>query len=338
MCTIEVILNYLFHLYVTGEVWKDRNQDNPEYRAAYSRYVQKDDIEYIKQHRQLIAWGNSQTGRLSATLFFVPLATGRITDKVALERYLTLVEASFKDKAAFKDFNAAYPEIALPDVAIEGFWKEKDSYQDVFFEMSKILLRNFDPYLQNVWPLERKKLEPVAQLLNKKFKGTRSIEKWEAYTRQPYSVGSLQILLTTANRNAPSANDVAPGRYNFYYSPENVDGLFDFIQHEIGTNLLKGALNRLQQDRELNTRITTQGENSSAVCWRAFESLAEFYKEKLLSAPRKTWTGTLFDGKPYAFASFFKAYDRQYATNPNLSAEEMMRNGIDEYLVASAAR
>jgi hypothetical protein len=74
------------------------------------------------------------------------------------------------------------------------------------------------------------------------------------------------------------------------------------------------------------------------VCWRAFESLAEFYKEKLLSSPPKTWTGTLFDGKPYAFSSFFKAYDREYATNPNLSAEEMMRKGIDEYLSASAAR
>ncbi len=331
VATTEIVPNYLLHLFVVGEVWKDHNMDNPEYRSVYSRFVRQEDIAYIRDHRKFLEWGNGNSGVLTPLLFFLPTRTGSIDDKAKLEQYLTLAKATFKDKSAFSRFNSAYPKMAVPDAVIEMFWKSKDSYQDVFFQMADILLRNFDSYAQNVWPLERAKLDRTASLLDQKFKGSHSIEKWEEFVQTKFPAEHFEIVLTTANKGLPSANDLAPNRYNFYFSPEDMDSLVDLIHHEIGTNLLRESRSMLEQDSGL-CRVKVRNVRCDAVLWRAFESLAEFYKEKVLSSSRKAWTGTAYDGKAYDFPIFFKVYDAEYDKNPHLPPGEMMRRGIERFL------
>lgn len=327
--TIEIVPNYLIHLFIIGEVWKDNKKNNPEYHSKYSKYVIKEDIDYIRSNRNFIAWGTGQTGPLTSILFFLP---ARITnDKTEMEKYFHLVQDCFIEKENFKHFNETYPESAVPDGFIDDFWKVKDNFKNEFFKLSDIVLRNYDAYEKNVWPIERKKLEDTARLLTEKFKGTRSIEKWENHLKQKFPGDKFEIVLTTANLNAPSANNLGPTRYNFYYNPGHLDGLIDLIHHEIGTNLLEKSMNKLKSDINLAKKIKASGENTSVI-WRAFESLAEFYKAKLFNTKRNVWKGVLFGGEKYYFNVFFEIYDKEYRKNPELSSLEMMRKGVESFL------
>jgi len=139
-------------------------------------------------------------------------------------------------------------------------------------------------------------------------------------------------VLTTANVRGPSANDVGPSRYVFSYSPKHEDRLFRLIEHEIGTNLLRRVKSSLEADPQLCALVRAAGHEPAGVIWRAFESLAEFYLEKLGQAKRQAWSGVAFDGQPYDFPVFFTVYDAEFAKDPKTRSSEMMSRGVVGYL------
>lgn len=330
--TVEIVPNYLFHLFVVGEVWADRRMDYSHYRLSYSKWVRPEDIRFLNEHRQMIAWGNGQSGPLTALMFFLPTRTGKIDSKKDLERFLCLARRSFENKAGIQVFNAAYPELALPERYIESFWQSKGDYQAEFFRCAEILLANYDAYEKHVWPIERRKLRQTANLLRKNFEGSASIEKWEALVQRSFPGRRFEIVLTSANRQAPSANDLAPTRYNFYGTTENLRDLKDLILHEIGANLLAEDRKTISADPLVRKRIEEAGLEPDRIIWRAYESLAEFYKARLFSIGRAEWQGVAFDGEPFHFPAFFETYESEISRDPSQSPLQMMEKGISRFI------
>lgn len=338
-CSVELLPNYLFHLFVLGEIWKDRGMLDEAYIKAYGATLPAGDREALHRNRAWLAWGNGQSGALTGWVFFWPLHGGKLQDGKDYIVYLEALQKAYASPEGMRAFNAACPALAVGDWDIryfdqrrkqdpKGFPAEGQALQ----EFTDVVRRNLAAYEKSVWPQERTKLEAARPAIEGVFAGTRSLEQWEAYLQTPFPGPAFTLVLTTPNRKAPDANDLSPLRYNFYFSPDKPQELGHYVQHEIGTNLLRGPRQRLDRDPALAREIEQVGCRPQGVIWRAFEALAEFYLQKVTGKPRKIWSGKGFDGQPFDFPVFFEAYDREFARDPKQGPEQMMRHGVAAFL------
>jgi len=327
--TTELIPNYLMHMLVVGDVWST----NSAYANKYSKFVRTDAIQYIHNNRQLIAWGNGTGGPLASPLFFIPSALG-LNNESELKAYFSDVSSGFND--GFRTFKRVYSK-RLPGKDLwwtsELSGKNRRTYKKTFDELATVFIENFNSYKENVWPIEKRKLEKTSKKLTAHFKGRKSIEQWEETVRLSFPGDTFFIVLTSANASpAPSANDLSRTRYNFYYSPQGFTALTRFINHEICTNLLYDTVRKLYGDRDINRALhkANLGQN---VIWQAFEALAEFYnKRNRTNMGKDAWTGTSFSGDNLNFEPFYKIYNTELKQDPSQSAETLMRKGVMGYI------
>jgi len=212
-----------------------------------------------------------------------------------------------------------------------GLLTKKNSLLPILNKLIDIYINNFEHYSKSIWPIEQNKLEKVAKKINTFFMKKRYIEKWEQYLNIEFPGDQFSIVLTSANKNAPSANNLNRTRYNFYYQPESFEDLTIFISHEIGTNLLMESLMRLHKDKNLKNNFKTDQDFYTLV-YNAFESLAEYYNAKILGIVPSIWEGELFGGGELKFKIFFEFYEVALSRNQRISPYDLMKESILNYL------
>lgn len=311
---IEQLPNYLWHVFAIANLW---NKENLEYTQKYQNMISIEDREFLHTNREFLAWGNGRGGGLTGLLFFIPLGFDFMNFEAYLS-YLDLLIDSTKTRnwEMFKqkyEFNYDMSEIVFP--------KEQIEYLDRYLG---IIMNYYSNYSIKLWPEHEAGLRISAEFIDGYFKDLRAIEKWEKFLNKQYPPDELNIVLTVANKNLPSANNLSRTRYNFYFQPDSKEGLCKFILHEIGTNLLEKDLHLNYKDKELQTALIT----ANNLVWQSFEALAEYSKTLIFKVETDLFRGEMFGGGRYRFPDFFRFYTGYDLDKSDLDYAAVMKEAV----------
>jgi hypothetical protein len=282
---VEVIPNYLWSLFASANLWEKQSARNcPSYH--------KQDIEFLYQYRQFIRWGNGRCGIFTHLAFFYPLSEKELTPLEYFE-LLEKMKVDIIEENPFI-FERLYFQTENPH-------DELQVVKTIFLEFMEIFNRNVSIYEKEQWHYYQKVLNEIKIYSENELNEYDIITKWEKFLEIDFPADSFQIILTHANENLPSGNNLSKFRYNFHMN----DNLQHFLEHEIGTNLLHDSLNALRKDALLNKDFI----KDNNVLWLAFESLAEYFRG-IIFKRRDEWDGEMFGGGKYHFDWFFDYYEK----------------------------
>jgi hypothetical protein len=268
---VEEVPNYLFHLMTLGGIVPE----DSGYILLYNNSISAKDQKYLNEHRNLLAWGDGNTGPLTIAFFFIP---GYINFQS--QSYFNEYIDSLTNVLKNNDFNIftgkystyiAKMELLFGSIDMNGYLQSLIPYSNVVYEIGEIYKNNFQAYHLNVWPNEKRKIEIVANSLNIELKKHDLIRRWEDLIGKKFKTADYQIVLFSANKNGPNANSLGYERNTFYYG-QDIDFMIQFISHEVGTHLLIEYLHQIAQGNQFEFSDV----------YSAYENLAEFYNVELI--------------------------------------------------------
>ena len=334
VASIEILPNYLLHLFVVGGVWESADKS---YARRQAGTVQQADRDFLKAHRESIAWGNLADGGFKVRLFFFPAYKGFSTKKELQDYFEALVSAS--KKGDFKEFERTYGRINEPFRMELDQAKNRPDDLLLLHRFAQIIVMNFPTYRDHVWPSQKRSLDRIAAKVDLYFQERDHVGEWEQVLRMPLPVSQWQVILTAIGGNdVPSANNLSRDRYQFYCQPDDFKGLVGMIDHEIGTDILSPTFWELFKDDDLTTRTHAAGLEPRQLFYKAFENLAEFSKSRL-GNNTQTFEGPMLDGKgSFEAKTFFAIYAEVLRRQPALNGQQLLRKGIEAYLQAHQIR
>lgn len=311
---IEIFPNYIWHIFAIANLWDSKNL---EYYIKYKEMIYDEDSIFLFNNRNLLAWGNGRGGEFSGLLFFIPLSYSYITYNEYI-KYLNLLIKSIasKDWKEFKDnYNFKY------DMTDVDFTKANIDFLKQYLS---IIEKYYFGYLNELWKYHKNLLNQTSNYLLDYFKKLNAIEKWESCLNKKFPADEFLIILTVANKNLPTANNLSRNRYNFYHQPNSKEKLSNLILHEIGTNLLFEDLHNNYKDEELQTEFIKKNN----LIWQSFESIAEFIKSKIFKIDVEIWDGEMFGGGNYYFKYFYDYYKSFSWKNIDVNYQELMKKAV----------
>jgi hypothetical protein len=312
VCTVEPFANYVFHLMAVANI----GYDSP-YAPKYAHTIIPEDLAALRENRNLLRWGDGDMGHLTLLFVFVPVYLNLET-KEDLKTYFSLVEEGSRTQDSGPWFEAYGDRLEnLKEwLAPPGFFSAPfEPYQELpepIRKLADIYIRNYGPYLENVWPIEKRRVEASAEALNEKLKRKDLIGIWERLTGLAFKFPRYEIILVSAAENGPSANSVGYERNVFWAGPDP-EYMEKFISHEVGTHILFDLFRGfMEEGRDFGT------------LYRAYESLAMHYNTMIY--PEKTYAWN------YGEEFFLDIYARRHKDDPDLPARELLKAGLEATL------
>jgi hypothetical protein len=202
---VEIGPNYIFHLMAVA-----RNGFDSDYAVRYRDSVAPADIAFLEDHRRDLSFRDGGSGNLAYLMLFFPsylnLETG-----AALEEYFDLLNRGLAegDCTEFMSrYREAFDKQREWTYSIDGEWvvRKHLEYRDVIGRLGEVYVRNLDPYLSRVWPIESEGMRGVASELNRYLDQADLIGRWEALVGVEFKMHPYEIVLCSAIKNGPSAN------------------------------------------------------------------------------------------------------------------------------------
>jgi hypothetical protein len=310
---IEEFPNYIFHLLTLGGIVPEY----PEYIYLYKDSVLTDDQQYLYANRNLLAWGDGNSGPLTQLFLFLP-GYINLQSQSDINEYFDLLNNSLKNET-FNEFIQKYDSY-FKDLALWGGPTDIASYLQSFIQYTDEILRigeiyknNFQAYHVNVWPIEKEKLGKAAATMNNGLKRLDLINRWEMVTGSKFKFDEYQIVLYSANKNGPNANSFGYNRNAFYYLPDDIDITIQFISHETGTHILIDSLSYVIQMNRFEYLDV----------YMAYEHLAEFYNIEYVFTEKQTVNIVNYDTK------YHQIYTDTYNSNDNICPTDLLTKGLE---------
>lgn len=291
--------NYLWHLMAVAQI-----SYSSEYATDYIHTVKPDDLKFLQEHADYIAFRDGNTGPFTWLLIFLPSYL-ELTDKAAFEEYFSLVTeglttlnfSALKQRYQQANWQDPFVEIASGIFYLSEEYKEQVSQiMPVFEKFTKVITNNLDTYHTLVWEKAQSSMQSKKDILSAYFSKNDIIGKWEKKMGIPFEADRYDIILCYACKYGPNANTLSYYKNVFYYGYD-LDHTIQFISHETGTHILFQAYLELYHTQEYDP-----GE-----LYAAYESLLMWYNQKVLN------TDTLSYGLPQFHDSYYhEIYDSHY--------------------------
>lgn len=309
-CSDMIFPSYIGHLIGLSEIYADT-----EYIEKYSKYVEDSDVSWLNRNKELFQWGNGLAGPLFG---YSILISGyvNLTDKIEIKKYyesLLLLgdtgDASHLIKVfpVLVDYQRNWGKLDHPQ-AIEMLCY----YKSEISEFMNILLRNWNQFQQNVWPLERNRIQQVAEAINHNLASFDLIEKWELATELEFKCNQYEFVLSSGMRKAPRFNSLGYDKNWVYFETPL---LFESIIHEIGTHLLRPIKQNIK------------GNFDYLQVYNSFETLCCVLTEKIFKDLNLRGSilkdSKVFDPKAYDF------YTKQIGSLPVLNLSELLLESLN---------
>ncbi len=315
-CSVELVPNYVWHVFALSNIG---DREVSEYKEMYGHTMRAADAELIHRHRELIAWGNGRSGRLTGVLFFVPLSNA-----MAPPEFLEYLD-DLHDAAATSSWETFLDRY-------DGSGNERDQLAlssgdvAVLAEVCRIFKANLPRYEKEVWPETRSILQREKSRIDKAFAERDVIGRWEAELGMELPGPGFVPVLTLANAidHLPSANNLSLSRNNIGVSGQGTEHVIDLIVHEIGIFTLMPVIIELFEDPQLQSPIVQQHN----VVYQAVESFIEWTKGRIEGTPR-VWEGEIFGGGHFDFRWFFEYFERE--TAKGIAVPELLRSAVESY-------
>lgn len=295
---IEELPNLMWHLFASANLW-----EKPEsiYRKLYGELIPQEDIDFLFNNREHIAWGNGRSGKYARLLFFVPL--GRTMDVDQYFDYLDFL-SSCSSRQNIPAFSKKYGRNEFDGKYLSDF--HFDSTDIVFFQkFREIIISNHKIFHEHVWPKVLPILESDQKFINQYFSSLDIVGQWENLLNMPFEGEMFSPVLTYANAidNLPSANNLSNSRNNFGVSGNAENYLLELVVHEVGIYILMPVIIELFN----NPNLQTQYIQENNLIYQAIESYIEFLKRGI-TGTSQLWKGEMHGGGEFDFERFFRYY------------------------------
>lgn len=307
---IEKGANYFFHVQAVSKI----NYES-KYAEVYKKSVYKKDIKYLKDNEALFLFGNGQSLSIFTVLFLFLPSMLNLNNFNKINSYFDNLCYSLKEKEVLSFIKGYEKEINKVEKLHNKYrkvFKNKmniviDNYFDEILNLVKIYKRNYQFYNQKVWPEEKLKMIKKAEELENKLRKINIIGEFEKITGKKYKSSMFKVVLCSANKNGPDANDLGYDK-NVHFYNRNIEAMIYMISHEIGIRILFPMKNIINTKKEY-------------LDYNALESLAEFYNCKILDRPQQ---------KIFNRFKMIKVYEKIYNNNPDISMEDLLKTGIEK--------
>lgn len=240
--------NYVFHMLSTAKCGYDN-----EYGAKYRDVYPPEDLSVIKSNEELLTVCG---GQYCGALFGLMVSQPACAYVSAKEYYNRLIQSGKHI------LNGNIPE---------NTEKSLIPYTDVIIDISRIMVKHYDHYIENIWNCEKEKIERYIPKLFDLFENSSFTEKAESLIGDLESDYFTATLVTSVSGGA-EAIDISNDQDVFGIERTHTDAFY-FIGHEFIIYLLFKALNNVNAFKSFDT-------------WALTEGLAEYYIKKIVGDTR----------------------------------------------------
>lgn len=293
--------NYLYHMLSVAKVGYDNDYGN-----KYSSYHDKKDLEVLSRYSELITVrGGEHCGALYVLMFGLPSSLEDSVDVCDYFRNLkVLLSDSYENKEeaylfTFKEMNSR--DVRAMDV--NHFLSMFTPLSDIIDEISDVLSRNYQVYMDNIWGDEKKKLVESIDIINEKLSKVDYISSWEQLIGGNYDQDYFKVVLCSAIEGGAEAIDIADDK-DIFCVPTNMESTLQLISHEIGVYVMLSELGEVPDVRDYDE-------------WAAFESLSAYLNELVYGSQISVWKGD-------------KKYIEYYKKNFEVKKKDGIRQLIDD--------
>ena len=267
--------NYVFHMLSVSKCGYDNSYGDP-----YKHLYPQEDLAVLKNNEDLLTIrGGEHVGKLMWII-----ASGAMGNVPAKELYQECVQKITDDE---------YPQ-------------EFSEYKELILQICNVMIKHYDYYVENIWNIEKQKIEKANLEFQKLFDESDFTEKAEKLLGCKLSQDFFIATMVSSIQGGPEAivmgadDDVKQDIFDINKAPLDV---FHFVGHEFIIFLL---MQELKDVNELDD-------------WKRFESLAEYYLIQILGNSR----GFFDDMKDYI--EFYENCNKE----KNLSAVELYKKGAE---------
>ena len=272
--------NYVFHMLSVAKCGYDN-----EYGAKYGAIYPAEDLSVIKRHEELLTvCGGQHCGALYDLMVSQPACASMS----AKEYYRGLI------RTGHGILNGRIPDGIDPSLI---------PHTETIMEISEIMVRHYDDYVDNIWSHEKEKIEQYIPGLLDLFEKSRFTEKAEELVG-PLESDYFTATLVTSVAGGAEAIDISREQDVFGIERTYADAFY-FIGHELIIYLLMGALSPANAFQSFET-------------WSLTEGLAEYYLKKILGDTR-------FFNEQQKYAAFYE----ELASCQSLSALELYEAALE---------
>lgn len=313
----EIFTNYNSHLIGVAKIGF-----NSDYSKDYKHTINSEDFKFLQDNKSLLKWGDGKTSPLTNIFIFFPNYIN-LKSRSEISNYFNLLNDSVKSKS-FDNFKKVYQSY----ISNLQNWFELDlnptlfSYKNEIQKLSEIYINNYDRFVEEVWPIEKAKIQGKVQILSSRLSKLNFIELWENFTNLKFQFNYYDIILSSGIKNGPTANSLGYEKNWFYYN-NDTEWLIQFICHETGTHILINLLKQILIDKKDNNF-----DEDFNIMYQAYENLCSFYNHFILKSAGLKHS---YEMRDYDSVRFYKIFDRIFSKNKNISAEILYREGINEY-------
>lgn len=269
--------NFVFHMLSVARCGYDN-----AYGDNYRKYYPEEDLAVFKENEQLLTiCGGEHCGVLHGLIVSEPACA----------------------KVPAKDYYAELIRMADNGEVPENF-KE---YTDIVCGISAVMIKHYDHYIDNIWPIEKKKIESYIPQVLCYFEGTGFTDKAEELVGCKLLSEYFIATLVTSVENGAEAIDISKEQDVFGIERDPLDAFY-FIGHEFVIYLLFNALKNENASNNFDTWNLT---------WNLTEALAEYYLKRIMGDSR-------FYNSYQKYVEFYEKCEG----NAKLSAAELYRMGL----------
>ena len=263
--------NYVFHMLSVSKCGYDNS-----YGDAYKHLYPQEDLAVLKNNEDLLTIrGGDHVGKLVTLI--CDAAIGKIPAKELYQLYVQ------------KIYYGDYPQ-------------DLSEYKELILQICNVMIKHYDYYVENIWNIEKEKIEKANSEFQKIFDESDFTEKAENLLGCKLSQDFFIATMVSSIQGGAEAivmdadDDVKQDIFDINKAPLDV---FHFVGHEFIIFLL---MQELKDVNELDD-------------WKRFESLAEYYLIQILGNSR----GFFDDMKDYI--EFYETCNK----DKNLSAVELFK-------------
>lgn len=273
--------NYVFHMLSTAKCGYDN-----EYGAKYREIYPLEDLSVIKKNEDLLTvCGGQHCGILFGIIVSQP-ACAYVSAK---EYYSGLIQLG-------NDIiNGNIPD-NIESALIP--------YTEIIIEISEIMVKHYDYYIENIWESEKKKIEQYIPELLDLFERSSFTEKAERLVGNLENEYFIATLVTSVAGGAEAIN--ISNEQDMFCIEKTYTDAFYFIGHEFIIFLLIKALGNIDAFFET---------------WDLTEGLAEYYLKKIMG-----------DTKLFNEQQKYVRFYEELSNNQSLSALELYEAAAEHFI------
>ncbi len=267
--------NYVFHMLSVSKCGYDN-----AYGEKYKKFYPMQDLQILTDNKELLTvCGGSHLGALYG-LMVCESACGYVSAKEYYNELLGQIETNGLEEQFF-------------------------AYTEVIKAVSEVMIKHYDYYIDNIWPMEQERINAYIPQLEEYFRNSEFTETAEKLVGCKLPNDFFTVTFVSSVENGAEAIDISKEQDLFGIERSLMDAVY-FIGHEFIIYLLFEALKNEDAFRGFDT-------------WSKTEGLAEFYLKKIMGDTR-------FFNEQQKYVEF---YERCEGDN-TLSAVELYRETLNE--------